>query len=171
VTRVAKTYVKTMDSISYKVGTFAMFLAIGLMGVLMFETVSRTLFGRSRIWSMEMAEFIMATYYLLGGGYSLILGGHVRMDLFYFRWSKRGQALADSLTYFPFMFFYLVILIFGGIKGIQYALDYNQHSYTIWAPPMAPIKFIMVAGMILMLLQSIAEFIKDVAEARGEEIR
>jgi len=148
-----------------------MFLAIGLMGVLMFETVSRTIFNHSRIWSMEVAEFIMAAYYLLGGGYSLILGGHVRMDLFYYKWTKKGQALADVLTYFPFMFFYLVLLIFGGIKGIDYALKYNQHSYTIWAPPMAPIKFIMVAGMILMLLQSIAEFIKDISEVRGEEIR
>lgn len=169
--RIARSYVRAMDRISKYVGYFAMYLGVGLMCVLVYETISRTFFNRAHIWAMEIAEFVMAAYYLLGGGYSLILGGHVRMDLFYHKWTEKGQCLADSLTYFPYMFFYLVVLIAGGMSGIRYAIVHNQHSYTIWAPPLAPIKIIMVAGMILMFFQSFAEFLKDVAIARGEEIK
>ena len=167
----ARAYVKAMDRTSMFIGYLAMYLGVGLMAILVFETISRTIFNSAHIWAMEISEFTMAAYYLLGGGYSLILGGHVRMDLFYHRWTERGQCRADALTYFPYMFFYLVVLIIGGISAIEYAIVHKQHSYTIWAPPMAPIKIIMVFGMILMFLQSFAEFLKDVAIAKGEEIK
>ncbi len=168
--KAAKSYVKILDRISRVTGEFAMFLVMALMGILVYESVMRTVFNRPHIWSVEVSAFIMTAQYLIGGGYSLILRGHVRMDLFYHRLSERGQAIADMITFFPFTLFYLGLLLFGGIKGIQYALLFHQKSYTIWAPPMAPIKFIMVGGIALMLLQSIAEFIKSLATIRGEEI-
>jgi hypothetical protein len=38
-----------------------------MMGLLLFESISRTLFDRPHIWVVEMAQFTMAAYYLLGG--------------------------------------------------------------------------------------------------------
>jgi TRAP-type mannitol/chloroaromatic compound transport system permease small subunit len=35
---------------------------------------------------------------------------------------------------------------------------------------MAPIKIIMCFGIVLMLLQAIAEFFKDIARIRGEDL-
>ncbi len=168
--KAAKTYVKFMDRISKVTGEFAMFLVMALMGVLVFESVMRTVFNQPHIWAVEISAFVMTAQYLIGGGYSLILRGHVRMDLFYHRLSERGQAIADVITFFPFTLFYLGLLLFGGLRGIQYALEFHQKSYTAWAPPMAPIKIIMVTGIIIMLLQSIAELIKNIATIRGEEI-
>jgi len=168
--KAAKSYVKIMDRISKVTGKFAMFLILGLMGVLVFESITRTVFNRPHIWAVEISAFIMTAQYLIGGGYSLILRSHVRMDLFYYKLSERGRAIIDVITFFPFTLFYLGLLLFGGIRGIQYALEFHQKSYTIWAPPMAPIKIIMVAGILLMLLQSIAELIKSIATIRGEEI-
>ncbi len=79
-------------------------------GVLLYESISRTLFNKPHIWVVEMAQFLMAAYYLLGGGYSMILKGHVRMDLLYGRWSEKKQALADLITG-PFLMFYLIFLL------------------------------------------------------------
>ena len=45
-----------------------------------------------------MAQFMLTAYYILGGGYSMQIDAHVRMDVFYSRWSPRKQALADALT-------------------------------------------------------------------------
>ena len=114
-----------------------------------------------------MAQFMMAAYYLLGGGYSMQLDSHVRMDLLYGRWSPRGQAIADVVTSF-FLIFFLVLLLYGGISSTEYALQYGQKNYSAWAPPLAPIKIIMVIGIVMMLLQSISMFFKDVAKIRGE---
>jgi len=122
--------------------------------------MSRTLLGKPHIWVVELAQFTMAAYYLLGGGYSLILKSHVRMDLLYGRWPARKRAIMDLLTW-PVLMLYLVLLLYGGISSTMYALEYGQVNYSSWAPPLAPIKIIMTVGIALMLLQAIAVFFKD----------
>ena len=164
-----KTLVKWVEAVNRAVGEFSMYIVLVMTAILVYESISRTVFSRPHIWVVEMIEFLMAAYYLLGGGYSMILKGHVRMDLLYGRWSPRGKAIADLLTA-PFLIFYLVFLLIGGLSGLQYALEYGQKNYTSWGPPLAPIKAIMVLGIVLMLLQSIATFFKDWATAKGEEL-
>lgn len=151
------------------IGRFAMYLIFAMLGILLLSSTSRTFFGVSHIWTVEMAQFVMAAYYLLGGGYSMQLDSHVRMDLLYSRWSARKQAAADALTA-GLLIFYLVVVLVGGISSTQYALEYGQKNYSSWAPPLAPIKIIMTIGITLMLLQVIAVFFKDLAKARGEPL-
>jgi TRAP-type C4-dicarboxylate transport system permease small subunit len=139
------------------------------MGVLLLSSGSRTFFDTSYVWVIEMAQFLMTGYYLLGGGYSMQLDSHVRMDLLYSRWTPRARATVDALTA-GLMLFYLIVLLAGGISSTQYAIEYGQKNYSSWAPPLAPIKIVMVIGIALMLLQVIAEFFRDLAKARGETL-
>lgn len=168
-TKAAKIYVRYMDKTSRAVGTVVKFMIFGMIAILLYETVSRTVFNKPHIWSVESAQFVMAAYYLLGGGYSMLIGSHVRMDLLYDRWSAKKKAVADVITFFIALL-YLVVLTYGGWQGIQYALKYKQVTYSAWAPQVAPIKIIMQIGIVMMLLQMIAEFIKDLAIIRGENI-
>ena len=164
-----KAFVRWVDAVNKKVGYFSMYLVFAMTGVLLYESISRTLFDQPHIWVVEVAQFIMAAYYLLGGGYSMILKGHVRMDLLYGRWSVRKQAVMDMIT-MPFLLFYLIFLLWGGISSLQYAIEYQQVNYTSWAPLLWPIKLIMVIGIVLMLLQAVATFFKDMEKAiKGEE--
>ncbi len=162
-------FVRTVDAVNKAVGKFSMYLVFAMMGILLYESLSRTLLDRPHIWVVELAQFIMAAYYLLGGGYSMILKGHVRMDLLYGRWSSKKQGLADAITT-PFLIFYLVFLLIGAYSSIEYAVMYGQRNRSAWAPYMAPIKIIMGSGILLMLLQAIATWFKDLAKARGEKI-
>ena len=146
-----------------------MYLIFVMMGVLLFGSISRGIFNVPHIWVVEMAQMTMAAYYLLGGGYSMQLDSHVRMDLLYGRWSIKRRAFTDSITAFCLVF-YLVLLLFGAISSTQYAIEYNQKNYSVWAPPMAPIKVIMTIGIAMMLLQATSMFFKDLARARGKEI-
>ena len=164
-----KTYVRYVDAVNRVIGRFMMYFIFLMIGVLLLSSGSRTFFGVSYVWTVEMAQFLLAAYYLLGGGYSMQLDSHVRMDLLYGRWSPRAQALADALTS-GLLIFYLVVLIVGGISSTEYALTYGQKNYSSWAPPLAPIKIIMTIGIVLMLLQVIAVFCKDLARARGEPL-
>jgi TRAP-type mannitol/chloroaromatic compound transport system permease small subunit len=164
-----KVYVRSVDAMNRVVGRFAMWLIFAMMGVLLFSSGSRTFAGVSHIWVVETAQFLLAAYYLLGGGYSMQLGAHVRMDLLYRRWKPRTRATVDVVTA-GFLLFYLIVLLAGGLSSTQYAIEYGQKNYSSWAPPLAPIKIVMVVGIILMLLQVIAVFFKDLAKARGEEI-
>lgn len=167
--RAVKTYVRYVDAVNRVIGRFVMYLIFVMMAVLLLSSVSRTFFDVSFIWTVEMAQFLLAGYYLLGGGYSMQLDSHVRMDLVYSRWSAKGRALADAITAVV-LIFYLVFLLVGGISSTQYAIAYGQKNYSSWAPPLAPIKIIMTIGIALMLLQVIAVFFKDLARARGEPL-
>ena len=167
--RAIKAFVRYTDAVSTKVGRASMYMIFAMMGILLFESISRTIFNWPHIWVVEIAQFIMAAYYLLGGGYSMILDGHVRMDLVYGPMSAKRQALADIITA-PVLIFYLVFLLYGAISSIEYAISYGQVNYTPWGPPLAPIKIIMGIGILLMLLQAVAIFFKDLAKARGEKI-
>ncbi|MBI1207147.1 MAG: TRAP transporter small permease subunit [Azospirillum sp.] len=158
-------YVHTVDTVNRVVGRAAMYLVFVMLGVLLYSSFSKV-FTLPALWTLEMAQFLMAAYYILGGPYSMQLGDHVRMDLLYSRWSPRRMAFADSLTSFCLVA-YLVVLLYGGISSTSYALEYNETSYSSWSPYMAPIKIIMTIGIFLMLLQAIAYFFKDLARARG----
>lgn len=164
-----KLYVQYVTAVNKVVGVFAMYLIFVMMGILLFASISRTFFDTPHIWAMEMAQFTMAAYYLIGGGFSLLIGSHVRMDVFYGQWSARRKAITDAFTSVC-LIFYLIVLLAGGISSTKYTIMYDQHSYSAWEPPLAPIKIIMLIGMSLMLLQSIASFFKDIAAVRGEEI-
>ena len=58
----------------------------------------------------------------------------------------------------------------GGVSSLIYAITYGEKSFSSWAPLMWPIKMIMTIGLILMLLQFIANFFRDIAAARGKTI-
>jgi TRAP-type mannitol/chloroaromatic compound transport system permease small subunit len=162
-------FVRAVDAVNTVVGKFSMYLVFMMIAILLYEPIARNLFGISSIWAVEMAQFTMAAYYLLGGGFSMILRGHVRMDLLYGRWSDRKKATYDTLTGL-FLIFYLVFLLVGAYSSIEYAVMYGQRNRSAWAPYMAPIKIVMGTGVLLMLLQSISQFFKDLAKATGREV-
>ena len=167
--KAAVAFVKSVDAFNYRVGRFAMYLFFVMGAILLASTASRLVLGVPINWALEMSQFMLSAYYLLGGAYALQIDQHVRMDLFYGRLSARRKAMTDAVTIL-FVIFYLCVLFGGGLSSTQYAIVYGQKNYTAWAPPLWPVKVVMTAGVFLMLLQLISTFIKDVAIARGKPI-
>ncbi len=116
-----------------------------------------------------MAQFSMVAYFLLGGPYAMQMGANVRMDLLYGSWSVRQKAWVDAFTVI-FLLIYLGVLLYGGLESLLYALEYKERSPSAWRPLMWPIKSLMCLGIFLMLLQVLAEFIKDIARIRKVEL-
>ena len=166
---IIKYYVNIIDYISLKTGRATMYLVFVMMFILILSFVTRNIINIPLIWIIEMAQFVMTGYYLLGGGYSMLTDDHVRMDLIYSRLKDRTKALLDSLTS-VFLIFYLVVLLIGSISSLNYTINTNQRLFTGWAPYVWPIKSIMTFGILLMLLQSIAIFFKDLAKVLDREI-
>jgi TRAP-type mannitol/chloroaromatic compound transport system permease small subunit len=162
-------FVRAIDALNRFVGRFAMQLLFVMGAVLLYAVFSRLVIGMPVNWAMEMSQFLLVSYYLLGGAYSMQLDAHVRMDLFYGRLTPRRRAATDALTIL-FVIFYLGVLLYGGLSSTGYAWSYSQKNYTAWAPPMWPIKAVMTFGVFLMLLQAVSSLIKDIAAARGKPI-
>jgi TRAP-type mannitol/chloroaromatic compound transport system permease small subunit len=165
---VLKTYVRVVDRFNRGVGRVTMYLIFVMMGILLWSSMSKAFFLPS-LWTLEMAQFVMSAYFLLGGAYSLQLDSHVRMDLAYGRWSPKTKAIVDVVTIFM-LFVYLFFLLYGGISSTSYAIQYGETSYSSWSPYMAPIKIVMVIGIVLTFLQATSIFIKDLAVALGRPL-
>lgn len=182
-------YIRGVDAVNFRLGRVAMYGIFLLMGILLWSSISKTFFLPT-LWTLEMAQFVMVGYYILGGPYSLQLGSNVRMDLLYGDWSPRRKAWFDAVTVL-FLIFYLCVLLYGAIGSTAYSLGYwksepfaffvglvtgteeigrLERSSSAWRPYMWPIKVVMILGFFLMLLQCISELFKDILRLRGEEI-
>ncbi|MBN2631850.1 MAG: TRAP transporter small permease subunit [Rhodobacteraceae bacterium] len=166
--RAASLFVRLVDKMNYGVGRVAMYLLFVLMGILMWSTISKAA-GAPSLWTLEMAQFVMVAYFVLGGPYAMQMGAHVRMDLFYAQQNPVRQAWWDAITVLA-LIFYLGVMLWGAIDSTAYALHYNERSPTAWRPYLWPIKVILCVGFALMLLQAMAALIRDVATIRGKTI-
>ena len=167
--RLASTYVRVVDRFNYFVGRIMMYGIFVLIGVLMYSIVAKQAFTIPPFWTLEVAQFLLVTYYLLGGAYSIQLGANVRMDLFYHNWSDRKKAWVDSFSVL-LLIFYLGVMLYGGLDSMFYSIKYDQHTASLWRPKIWPVKAIMCTGFFLMLLQAISELIKDIATLRGKSL-
>jgi TRAP-type mannitol/chloroaromatic compound transport system permease small subunit len=161
-------YVAIVDAINIWLGRIVMYGIFVLIAILLWSSISKAFFMPS-LWTLEMAQFALVTYYILGGPYCLQRGSDVRMDLLYSTWTDRQRAWVDAFTVL-FLIFFLGVLLYGAVDSTVYAFDYDERSYSSWRPYMAPIKVIICIGLTLMLLQAIAELFKDIAKIKGVEI-
>lgn len=167
--RLATTYVRLVDRFNYLIGRVMMYSLFVMIAVLLWSIVSKQIFVVPSYWTLEMAQFLLVGYYLVGGPYAMQLGANVRMDLFYGQWSDRKKAWMDSFTVL-LLIFYLGVLLYGGIDSTSYALEYNERAPSLWRPLLWPVKAVMCFGIFLMLLQAISELLKDIATLKGVEI-
>ncbi|WP_298974216.1 TRAP transporter small permease subunit [uncultured Roseobacter sp.] len=187
--RLAGLYVRVVDAVNYRIGRVMMYGIFVMMGILLWSSISKTFFLPS-LWTLEIAQFAMVAYYIMGGPYAVQLGANVRMDLFYHNWSVRKKAWFDAFTVL-LLIFYLGILLYGGLGSTAYSLGYwgqeplsyfaglltgseeigrLERSSTAWRPYIWPIKVVMIVGFFLMLLQAISELIKDIATLREVDL-
>ena len=182
-------FVDIIDGFNLRVGRFVMYGVFVLMAILLWSSISKTFFQPS-LWTLEMAQFAMVAYYMLGGPYSLLMGSNVRMDLFYGDWTIRRKAAVDTFTVL-FLVFYLGVLLYGALGSTAYSLGYwgmepinyflglltgseeigrLERSSTAWRPYVWPIKVVMIIGILMMLLQSLSELCKDILRLKGHTI-
>ncbi|MFT6657386.1 MAG: TRAP-type mannitol/chloroaromatic compound transport system permease small subunit [Maritalea sp.] len=157
-----------MDAVNYRMGRIMMYFIFVMVAILLWSSISKT-FLLPSLWTLELAQFAMVAYYILGGPYSMQQGAHVRMDLFYGDWSARKKAQIDAITVL-FLIFYLGVMLYGAYDSTSYSFQYGERSPTAWRPYLWPIKVVMFFGIFMMLLQSISELFKDIATLKGVDL-
>ncbi|MCF4167153.1 TRAP transporter small permease subunit [Zavarzinia compransoris] len=120
-------------------------------------------------WGVELGQFVMVAYYLLGGAWSLKHEEHVRMDLLYGGWTVTRKAKVNIFTDLAMLFF-ICLLFYGAIDSTVYAFETGERSFSAWRPYVAPVKVVMCIGIGLALLQSVAILFKDWAVIKGEAV-
>jgi len=164
-----RAYVRIVDRVSDYVGYLAASLIFFMGATLLLDAVTRNVLNMPVHWAIELTQFTLAAYYFMGGPFTLKNDSHVRMDLWYANLSPRGKAKLDLFTVWC-MIFYLVVMLVGSISSLQYAIETNEKRFSMWNPSVIPIKALLTACLVLMLLQAFALVFRHIATLRGERI-
>jgi TRAP-type mannitol/chloroaromatic compound transport system permease small subunit len=152
---------KVLDNIGLYIGKSVSFIIYFVMIIIVFELISRWLFNAPTEWVHEASTMLFGIFFILGGGYALIRGEHVRMDVLYSHLSDRGKAIADIATFSLFLIYVSILIWYGG-KSAWRSLMINEHSQTVWGPPIYPSKILLVAGAVLILIAGTTKLIRNI---------
>lgn len=151
-----------IDKINDWVGKILSLGVLCMFVMVFIEVIRRYFFNSPTVWGNELTQMIFGMYVVLCGGYILMLGGHVNVDILYSRFSTKGKAVADIITFSLFLMFCGMMLIYGSSLAWE-SLSRFEHSQSAWNPPLYPVKLMIPLGAFLLLLQGIAKLIRDIS--------
>lgn len=158
-----KKVIDFIERVNTWVATTVSFLILVLVGVVMFEVVSRSIFHAPTQWVDEISRYLLVGVVMLGGGYCLADDAHVRVDIFYRNFGPRARSILEIITFLIVLTFTTVIIWKGGILSWE-ALMEGKRSNTILGLPLFPSMVLVPIGAGLLALQSFARALKAFGE-------
>lgn len=150
-----------IEKLNEWVGQKISWLTLLLVLMVCFDVFTRYLLSSTSAWMMELEWHLFALIFLLGAGYALKHDRHVRVDLFYNRFTDREQALVDFIGTLLFLIPWTTAILFVSWKYAITAWRIKETSPDPGGlPAIYPIKFAIALGLLLLLLQGIATLIK-----------
>jgi len=136
-----------------------------IVGVIVYEMALRDALNTPTLWANEAMVYVTAMAYLLGGGYALYHRRHVAVDVLYARFSPRTRARLDVIT-LVFFLLYLGTLVWAGSIWAWDSIKVGESTGSPWNPPIWPVKLAIPVAALLVLLQGIANVVRDFRAAR-----
>ena len=166
-----KTLKGWIDTLNLWVGHIVAWSTALLVLVVFVDVVMRYAFNTSFVFTQELEWHLFAFVFLMGAGYTLLEDGHVRVDIFYQRWSERTQAWINLLGVLFFLIPGCTMIIVTSLRFVSSSWEVLEGSPD---PGGIPYRFLVKAcitvGFTLVVLQGVSLAIKSLATLRGEEL-
>lgn len=162
--RSLKAFLKGVDAVNEWFGGWLPYLILPTVALMAMEVILRYVFNHPTMWSQGMSQRLMAVYYVLGGGYILCHNDHIKVDLIYNSFSLRTKAILDLITS-PCFFAFCGVLLWKGLGFGMTSLIQLEPDETPWRAPIYPIKLMIPVGAFLILLQGVANFVRNLITA------
>ena len=150
-----------LDAVNKAVARLVRWLVV-LMVLIQFAIVlGRYVFGVNSIAVQESVLYLHATLFMLGAGYTLLVDGHVRVDIFYSRLSGLWKSRIDIFGHFFLLMPAMLTLIYWSWPAVE-------NSWSIFEGPISVggikavflLKSLIPAFCVLVMLQSLAILIR-----------
>jgi TRAP-type mannitol/chloroaromatic compound transport system permease small subunit len=105
------------------VGRATSWLALVIVVLMATNVILRYSFSYGSVWAQELEWHLLAPLVLFGMTYALLKGEHVRVDVFYARYSPRTQAAVDLLS--------ALLAVAMAALVIRYSIQFVSQSYVI----------------------------------------
>jgi TRAP-type mannitol/chloroaromatic compound transport system permease small subunit len=165
-----KRFIVVVGGMNQQLGKISSFVLILIMLFLCYEVLMRYFFNSPTIWVHELSGFSFAFYLALTGPWLLQRKEHVSVDIVYSKFPARFRLTADIISYLVCLTFFAVLFWVGG-KDMLHAFKINQHSYTVWGPPLGPVKLFVPVAAVLFILQAIAGICEVVVKFREDSVK
>lgn len=115
---------KFINQLSELLGKLSGILFLLLVLNVTYDVIMRYVFNTGSIGMQELEWHLYAAIFLLGTPYALRHDGHVRVDLFYDRWSLKTQAIVNIIGT-------LLLLLPFTLLVVWFAKDFVMESYNL----------------------------------------
>ena len=151
-----------IDKFSKIIGNIVCWITIPLILGMVYEVLARKLFLSPTIWAYDMSRFFYGALFMLGAGYALSKGVHIRADFLYRNFKVKTQGRVDFWLYLLFYFPGLIVFCYMTVGFVQESIMRSEKGMdTTWMPYMWPIKTCLLIGIIFLLIQGISELFKS----------
>ncbi len=153
--------IAAIDTINLWAGRIFAWLTVPLIITVMYEIIARYVFTAPTAWAYDMSRFLYGAMFVLGAGYALSKGVHIRSDFLYRNWSERAQGTVDVVLYIVFFFPTMLILLWVcGDWALTSLMRGERGMDTAWAPLLGPVRMALPVGIALLTLQGVAETLR-----------
>jgi TRAP-type mannitol/chloroaromatic compound transport system permease small subunit len=157
-----ETVSNTLERIIKKEGDITSLLIYPLLLVVVYEVFMRYAFNAPTTWGFEATTFLYGLHYMFGLAYTDVYDGHVKVDIFTSLAPERVQAFLRILTNLVLFMPVAVCMALWSIKFAYVSTMGMEVNSTSWAPPIWPLKILMALCLVFLLMQGIANLIKDI---------
>jgi len=152
---------RLLDWISEQSGVFVALWTVNAVCAYFYEVVSRYLFDAPTIWVHQASYLLFGMQYLLAGGFALLHGDHVRVDVVYIKLPKRAQVGMDIFTSL-FLFIFALALIGTSWRFFGDSVAMREVTEETWRIQYYPVKGMMVLGSVILALAGVSKLLKDI---------
>jgi TRAP-type mannitol/chloroaromatic compound transport system permease small subunit len=162
------TLARFFEQVNVWVGQKTAWLTGILVVLFTYDVVMRYLFNFSKVWTTELEWHLFSLIFLLGAAYTFQEDRHVRVDVFYQKFSPRKKAWVNLAGTLFLLIPWCLIIIFMSFDFAYKSMLQGEGSPNPGGLPYRfVIKFAIVAGFILLLLQAIAGLIQAILTISG----
>ncbi len=159
-----------IDKFSKRVGNITCWILMPLIFAMTYEVLARKFFLAPTMWAYDMSRFLYGALFMLGAGYALSKGVHIRADFLYRNFKTKTQGLVDFWLYILFYFPGLTVFLYMTIGFVEESIRRGERGMdTAWMPYMWPIKMCLLVGIVFLLIQGISELLKSYWAAKKGE--
>ena len=120
--------VRVVDAVNEFIGRVVMWLSLGVVLVCFATVYLRYALETGRPWIQELYVWQHAIVFLVGAGYTLLHGGHVRVDLFYGKMSDRRRALVDIFGTVVLLWPFAIVIAYESTPMVVLSWANNEVS-------------------------------------------
>lgn len=158
--------VRIIDCISEWSGRVVAWLILIMVLLVSYDVSMRYLFRSGSVAIQELEWHLFSLIFLLGAAYTLKHDDHVRLDLVYKSnyLNDLHRAWINMLGSLLLLIPFCVLVIFSSIPFVEQSFTYAETSPDPGGLPYRwLLKLMIPAGFTLLLLQGIADFLKNLA--------